>query len=353
MITPVMQEDFNNILQEFREQLSTLSGKTILITGASGLIVSYLLDIISIHNQQLENPIKIIAITKNPITEDSRLSHLIKDKNISFITQDIGKPFNIPGKPNIIIHAASRANPSAFLEDPIGTIDSNINGTRTILEYAAKNPIEQFIFFSSAEIYGNPVAPFLPTPETYYGNVDCNHPFACYLESKRMAETLCMTFFRKHNVPAKILRILLAYGPGIKNDGKVISDFFYKLKENGEISLRDKGDARRSFCYISDTIRAILKIIFEGENGEAYNIGNEIETENLSIYQLAELVIKISEKNTLVKPNFDTPPKEIYGMNNRLLNINKLRSLGFSPKISLEEGLKRLRRYYLEAGFLK
>ena len=168
-----------------------------------------------------------------------------------------------------------------------------------------------------------------------------------------MAETLCMTFFRKHNVPAKILRILLAYGPGIKNDGKVISDFFYKLKENGEISLRDKGDARRSFCYISDTIRAILKIIFEGENGEAYNIGNDIETENLSIYELAELVIKISEKNTLVKPNFDTPPKEIYGMNNRLLNINKLRSLGFSPKISLEEGLKRLRRYYLEAGFLK
>jgi nucleoside-diphosphate-sugar epimerase len=167
-----------------------------------------------------------------------------------------------------------------------------------------------------------------------------------------MAETLCMTFFRKHNIPVKILRILLAYGPGIKNDGKVISDFFYKLKKDGEITLRDRGDAKRSFCYISDTIRAILKIMFEGQNGEAYNIGNDLETENLSIYELAELIIKISEKNTLVKPNFEAPSKEIYGINNRLLNINKLRSLGFSPKISLEEGLLRLKRYYIEIGVL-
>ena len=352
MKTQIMEEDFNSIISEFQEELKQFEDKKILITGASGLIASYLIDVISIFNKQLKKPCKIIAITKNKIKEDSRLSHLIEDKNIIFLTQDVGKNFDIPGKPDIIIHAASRANPTAFLDDPIDTIDANINGTRTILEYAKNNKIEQFIFFSSAEIYGNPVQEFIPTPENYNGNVDCTHPYACYLESKRMSETLCMTFFRKFNVPVKILRILLAYGPGIKDDGKVISDFFHRAIKDKEITIRDRGEAKRSFCYISDVTRAILKIIFNGKAGEPYNIANDLKDENISILDLAEKIARIAGEDIKVKPNLEAPVKKIYGVDNRMLNITKLRNLGFKPEISIEKGLEKLKRYYYEAGYI-
>ncbi|MBS3094671.1 NAD-dependent epimerase/dehydratase family protein [Candidatus Pacearchaeota archaeon] len=352
MKTKVMDEDFSEIISEFEKELMTLEGKTVLITGASGLIASYLVDIISLFNRRLEKPCKMILMNRHKIENGSRLSHLIEDPNISFVTLDVGKKFDISEKPNIIIHAASRANPTAFLADPIDTIDANVNATRTILEYAKDNPLEQFIFFSSAEVYGNPSPNFIPTRENYNGNVDCTHPYACYIESKRICETLCTTFFRKFNVPVKMLRILLAYGPGIKNDGKVISDFFYKAAKEKQIILKDDGSARRSFCYISDVIRAIFKIMFYGKNGEPYNIGHDEEKENVSILELAEKIAKISNGDVKVSPNLEFQKKAGEPTDNRRVNIDKIKGIGFEPKVSLDDGLKKLKRYYQEAGYL-
>lgn len=347
-----MDEDFSEIISEFEKELTSLEGKTILITGASGLIASYIVDVISLFNRRLKKPCKMILMNRHKIENGSRLSHLIEDPNISFVTLDVGKKFDISEKPSIIIHAASRANPKAFLEDPIDTIDANINATRTILDYAKNNPIEQFIFFSSAEIYGNPAQEFIPTPESYNGNVDCTHPYACYIESKRVSETLCSTFFRKFNIPVRSLRILLAYGPGIKNDGKVISDFFYKASKDKQITLRDDGSSKRSFCYISDAIRAIFQIMFYGKNGEVYNIGNDLEKENISILGLAEKIAKMSDGEIKVSPNLDFQKKIGEPTDNRRVNIDKIKGIGFQPKVSIDEGLQRLKRYYREAGFL-
>jgi len=350
MISKIIEEDISEIVSEFENELTRFEGKTILITGGSGLIPSYIIDTIAKFNKRLNKPCKMIIMNKNPVNESSRLSHLINNENTIFLTQDVGKKFDIPWKVNIIIHAASRANPSAFLQDPIDTIDANVNGTRNLLEYARENPVEQFIFFSSAEIYGNPVKEFIPCPETYTGNADCINTWACYIESKKFSETLCMTYFRKYNVPVKILRILLIYGPGMRNDGKVVSDFLDRAIKTGEITIRDKGEALRSFCYISDTAKAIFKIIFNGNNGEVYNIGNDIETENVSILQLANLIAKTVGEDIKVKPNPDAVKKQIYGVDNRRVNISKLRSLGFEPKVSLEEGLERLKKHYDEVG---
>jgi UDP-glucuronate decarboxylase len=349
MLNSVIKEDIDKIVEELREDLKKFEGKTVFITGASGLIASYIIDTLVSFNTMSKNPCKIIAVTKNPITEKSRLHHLINNSNVIFLRQDVGKNFSIIGKPDIIIHAASRANPTAFLKDPLDTIDANVNGTRKILDYAAKNKLEQFIFFSSAEIYGNPHPDFIPTKENYNGNVDCTHPYACYIESKRISETLCSIFFRNFGVPSKMLRILLAYGPGIKNDGKVISDFFDRAINKKEITLKDSGQSRRSFCYISDVTRAIFKIIFNGKAGEAYNIGNDLEENNTSILDLAKQISKISGEGIEVKPN---PEAQQNIKDNRRVNIEKLRSLGFEPVVNLEEGLKRLRRYYHEENYL-
>ncbi len=344
MISSIIKEDIEKeIIPEFDQPLRKLEGKTILITGGNGLIPSYLVDTFIINNKRLANPSKLLIINKNPMNRFSRLSHLLTDANVKFIVQDVGKPFDISEKVDIIIHAASRANPTSFLADPLDTIDANVNGVRTLLEYAKNNPVEEFLFFSTNEIYGNPLPEFIPTPETYSGNVDCTEDRACYSESKRLAETLCMAFYRKHNVPVKLLRILLAYGPGMRDDGKVITDFFNKAIKEKKISFKDGGDALRSFCYISDTTRAILKVMFEGKPGEAYNIGNDLE--NIPIKNLAAKIAKTLNNNTLIEINLDAPLKHIYGVNNRHPDITKIRELGFEPKINLEKGLQRFKMH--------
>jgi|APSaa5957512622_1039677.scaffolds.fasta_scaffold05123_2 UDP-glucuronate decarboxylase len=349
MISKIIREDIQEVYGEFKENLKGLEGKTFLITGGNGLIASYLVDLLIHTNTFLENKIKIKIINKRPVGEKSRLSHLMEDTNVEFIATDVGKDFEIPWKVDFIVHAASRANPQSFLEDPLDTIDSNVNGLRTLLEYARKNKVESFLFFSSGEIYGNPVKEFVPTPESYPGNVDCTHPMACYLEAKRLCETISMIYFRKYAVPVKNLRILLSYGPGMRNDGKVVSDFYVASKEKKEIGMWDRGESKRSFCYISDTLRGILQVMFKGDSGEAYNVGSDLE--NLQIKELAVKVSELMNNGTIVKPNLDAPEKKIYGVPTRNLDLTKLRSLGFIPKINLEAGLKRLKSHVEEAGW--
>lgn len=339
----VIEKDIEEIIPEFRDYLNNLAGKTILITGGNGSIASYLVDIFERFNCNL------IILNKNETTSQSRLGHLIGNPNVKFIALDVGKPFQVPPNVDIIIHAASRANLKAFLEEPLDTIDANVNGVRTLLEYAKENPVENFLFFSSAEIYGNPVKEFIPTPEHYTGNIDCLHPSSCYTESKRLSENICSFFFRKYNIPVKILRGLLSYGPGMRDDGKVISDFYVAGRNNKEIKIRDRGEDRRSFCYVSDTVRAVLTVMFKGNPGEPYNIGND--KENILILELANKIAKVLNNGTVVKPNPDAPIKRIYGVPTRHVDISKIRKLGFEPKVPLDEGLKRLRDYVEEVGW--
>jgi len=347
MRPPVIQKDIEEIILEFGEPLKNLEGKKILITGANGMIPSYIVDVISEFNKTSNNPASLILYNKNKTNQNSRLGYLLNDPYVKFIEQDIGKPFEIKEKIDIILHAASRANPISFKEEPIDTIDANVNGTRTLLDYANQNSIEQFLFFSSSEVYGNPKEKDLPTSETYLGEVNQLGDMACYSEAKRFSETLCMSFFRKYNTPIKLLRIFQTFGPGLRNDGKTIANMFVKGIKEGKITLKDPGLSRRSYSYISDTTSGILKILFNGKNGEAYNIGNN---ENyFSIIELAEIV-----KNILgIESKIDSPLNYLprgERIQNRMPDITKLKSLGFSPKVSLEEGLIRLKNYYYEKG---
>lgn len=345
----IIQDISEEIIPEFKNDLKSLAGKTILITGGNGFLPSYLVDTFIEVNKTLNNPINLIIVNKNKISENSRLGHLINHKNVKFIAADAGKEFEIPNHPDIIIHAASRANPTSFLEDPIDTIDANVNGIRYLLEYARKNPVEQFIFFSSGEIYGNPVKEFVPTPETYNGNTDCLGKYACYIEAKRFSETLAITYFRQHNVPVKFLRILLAYGPGMRNDGKVVSDFFEAALKDKEIKIRDKGEAKRSFCYASDAARQIFYVMFKGKNGEAYNIADD--TNNVSIRELAEMISETLDNGSKVTPNMSAVSKDIYGVDTRFLDIEKIKSLGFNIGVGLKEGLNRLKNHLDERNY--
>ena len=339
MINQAIKEDVEKIIKKNKEFLFSLAGKKVLITGGNGFIPSYIVDTLTIINKQLNNPCKLILLNKNPINEKSRLSHLINDSNIEFLSQDVGKPFKINSKIDVIIHAASRANPTSFLENPLDTIDSNVNGLRTLLDFAVKNPVENFIFFSSAEIYGNPPNEFIPTPENYNGNVDCTSKRACYSESKRFCETLCMTYFRKYAVPIKILRIFHTYGPGLRNDGKAITDFFKNGVNYKKILLKDRGESRMTFCYVSDLINAIFLILSKGKSGEVYNVGNDLE--DISIIELAKIIGSIIGGVPVIageQGNY----RDRFKIELRKPDISKLRELGFAPEIFLKEGLFRM-----------
>lgn len=346
MKSRIINEDIEGIESEFRDYLISLSGKKVLITGGNGFLGSYIVDTFADFNKELKKPCKIIVMNKNEINKKSRLYHLIKDENVKFITQDVGRPFKLQSNINIIFHAASMASPISFLNNPIDTIESNVNGVMTLLKYAKENPIENFLFFSSGDIYGNPDKKFIPTPETYTGNVDCLNPRSCYSESKRFSETLCSVFFRKYNVPTKILRIGHTYGPGLRED-KAIQEFFYKSVNYKEINLKDNGQANISFCYISDAIRGIFNVMSDGKSGEAYNISGGFPV--ISIKDLAYLIGKIENNGTSVNPNY-SKEKDNSSEYIRYLDISKLRKLGFEPKVNIEEGLLRLKEHYKETG---
>jgi dTDP-glucose 4,6-dehydratase/UDP-glucuronate decarboxylase len=346
MESKIIKEDIEKIILSLGSEIKFFEGKTILITGANGFLGSYIADTISEFNNTTRKPCRLILINKNPVTENSRLGHLLNDENCTFISQDVGKPFNIDEKADVIIHAASRATPAANLEDPFDTIDANILGLRTLLDYS-KDSKPQFLFFSSAEIYGNPLPDFVPTPENYFGNVNPIDKRASYAESKRLGETMCMDFFRKFEIPIKILRIFNIYGPGLRNDGKVIAEFFLRSMQDKKITIKSTGEAKRSFCYITDAITAILKVLISGEEGEVYNIGDD--SNNVSIKELAELIKNILNNGTVVEINKSASQNKTYGIDTRYPDISKIKKIGFTPQISLNTGLSRVKQWYDEA----
>ena len=255
-----------------------------------------------------------------------------------------------------IIHAAGIASPPFYRKHPLRTIDANINGLRNLLDYCvtqkeAGKPIEGFLFYSSSEIYGDPTPDWIPTPEHFRGLVSCTGPRACYDESKRFGETICVIYAQQFGIPTKIARPFNNYGPGLKiTDKRVIPDFVRDLLAGNDIVMYSDGSPTRTFCYAADAITGYYKVLVNGHMGEPYNIG--IETPEISMLQLAEKLIAQArhmfnyEGQLVRKPN----PEEVYLVDNpnrRCPDISKGREhLGYNPTIMIDEGLRRSLIWY-------
>jgi len=266
--------------------------------------------------------------------------------NITVRKRDIIKDLDYPN-PDFIIHAASIASPTYYRKHPIETIDSNVTGLKNLLDYSKENFIESFLFFSTSEIYGDPDQEHIPTNEDYRGYVSCTGPRACYDESKRLGETLCVNYWQIHNVPVKISRPFNNYGPGLKiTDKRVIPDFFRDVINNRDIIILSDGKNTRTFCYVSDAIDGYIRILLSDYNGEPFNIGTR--QPEISMGELAKRIINISGKNLKVK--YQTSSDSNYLTDNpqrRCPSIDKAkRLLGYNPKVSLEDGLRRTYDYY-------
>ena len=346
-LNKVILEDAKQAADGIRGLASVLQGKTLLVSGGSGFICSYILDIVSYLNENyFEQPCKILCLDNLINSKTNRIGHLLSMPYFTFINHDVSKPFSYEGNIDFIIHGASLASPMLYRQYPIETIDANTLGTRNMISLAVEKKAQSFVYLSSSEIYGDPAESSIPTPETYWGNVSSVGPRSCYDESKRLAEALCMAFFNKRNVPVKIIRPFNVFGPGMAQDKRVMPDFISSGVKNEPIIMYSKGDDTRTFCYIADAAEGFLRALLSDLNGEAFNIGND--QEEISMLGLAKLISQIFDGKIEIIQKISNDPNYLKdNPKRRCPDLSKAKTLlGYSPKTSLRQGIEKTIAWY-------
>lgn len=315
--------------------------KHIVVTGPYGMIASYIVYLFIYLNEYHNANIKIIAVGRNEEKFKQRFGNFVSKQYFKFFENNL---ITLPKIENCdyIIHAASPASSQFYGIDPVGTTIPNFLGTYNLLNFAVKHKIMSMLFISSDEVYGKSDREFLT--ENDFGISNPTEIRYCYGESKRMGECLCKAFSYQYKVPVKTVRLGHTYGPtmDIKNDKRVFSEFVNNIVNNENIVIKSSGNATRTFTYIADVIDGILKVLINGENGEAYNISNP--EENVSIKTLANTLKKLSDNNLEII--FETRKiNENYIESNlekhSILGIQKLKNLGWNPEYNIFDGFKR------------
>ena len=345
-----------NIIDEDLEKIYNSSinwvnffNKTVLISGASGFLPAYLVESLLFVNKKYSKAnIKVIALVRNEDNAKKRFLHYKESKDLIILVQDVCEEIIINTKIDFIIHAASQASPKYYGIDPVGTINANVIGTTNLLKLGKLNNIQGFLYFSSSEVYGDLPNSMIPTSEDNFGFINPVNIRSCYSEGKRAGETICVSWHHQFKIPIFIVRPFHTYGPGMSlNDGRVYADFVRDIVDCKNIEMKSDGKAIRAFCYISDATIAFLKVLTEGEVGNAYNIGNDNCV--TSIIELAEKLVKIFPERNLnvVKVKQENTTYINSSISKNIPNISKIKKLNWNPEIEITEGFKRTIRFYI------
>ena len=328
------------IISNDQISLAPLSGKTILLSGATGMIGKCIIDLLAKHNQDHAEtePIHIIALSRNSQSAEKRLAEYWNQDFFRYIACDVNQEIPECGQADYIIHAASNTHPLQYSKDSIGTITANVIGTKNLLDYAVAHGAERFCFLSSVEIYGENRGDVDRFKEDYLGYLDCNTLRAGYPESKRVGETLCNAYGQTHQLDFVIPRLSRTYGPTmLLSDSKAIAQFIKKAAAGEEIILKSAGTQLYSYTYAPDAAMGILAVLLKGKSGEAYNI-SDLESE-VTLRQITEW---LAEDNG-VKVTFEVPDvteQAGYSTATRaLLDTEKITALGWKPQVHMREGL--------------
>lgn len=318
--------------REICAEAPRFDGKRVLVTGAAGFLGTWLCRVL----RELGAEVTGIDIQSAPHVQfaasvacDGIETSVLSHPYLSF-------PFDY------ILHAAGNASPRTYRAKPLETLEVSHTGTRNVLDLAKRyvdKPTAQArtIVFSSSEIYGDPTV--VPTPETYRGNVDCLGPRACYDEGKRVAETITRIYAERFGVHACIVRPFNVYGPGMSlEDYRVLPNIARSLRDKEEIVIYGTGQQTRTFCYVTDAIRAVLALMVHGESGEAYNIGNS--TPEVTMEQLARRCLAVTGRTVPIV--LRAPPESYPGdePQRRCPDLSKI-SRWYAPRVGLDDGLKR------------
>lgn len=326
MTSSIFEEDIKNIIKYFN--MSVFDGKTILVTGATGLLGK--LCVKSLLNSGFNT--QVIALVRD---EEKANKIFGKSNRLSFLVQDINQKFQTTRKVDYIIHTASTTSSKDFVEKPVETIYTALNGTRNVLEFAKNKKITGMVYLSSLEVYG--VNQKEDIKENDYGFIDILNPRSSYSESKKMAETMCISYGSEYGVPVKIVRLAQTFGAGVsKDDNRVFAQFSKAVLNGYDIILHTKGETKRNYCYTTDAIRAIFTVLTKGEKNSAYNIANKntycsiAEMAHLLENEITKVVYEIDDVNRGYNPTVRI-----------CLNTEKLEKLGWQPKVDMKEMFER------------
>lgn len=353
----VLKQDLEKIYTDIKSEAGKFNGSNIFITGCCGFLGYYFLHFFNKYKENLGIK-SIVAVDNFQVGKPHWLDEIIKEGKIDLKEFDI-----IDGDLSLIerdktnsfvIHMASIASPVFYRKYPIKTIEANIWGLKRLLDDYKNESLRGFLFFSSSEVYGDPVPEYIPTPETYRGNVNTIGPRACYDESKRFGETICYEYAKEYNLPIMLARPFNNYGPGMKlQDKRVPADFAKAVINNQDIVILSDGKPTRTFCYISDAITGYLKVLLHGKF-DVFNIG--IEKPEISVLELANIYAKAAEKllNYTGKVQYKKSEENNYltdNPNRRCPIIDKAKEkLNYNPKVFVEEGVERFLQYLKEEG---
>lgn len=318
-----------------------LKRKSVLLSGATGLIGSYMVDVLMTKNMEGLD-CTIYALGRNKERAMQRFSKWNKDPHFQFISYDINKPFirDDIGTVDYVFHMASNTHPMQYSTDPIGTITTNIIGVQNMLEFAVKHHAIRFVFTSSNEIYGENRGDVELFDENYCGYINSNTMRAGYPESKRCGEALCQAYKVQKELDIVIPRLTRSYGPTmLRSDTKAISQFINKAIAGEDIVLKSTGTQYYSYTYMADAVSGLLYVFLYGENGEAYNIADE--TSDLMLKDLASIIAgSIGKKVVFEIP--DVVEAAGYSKATKArLDGSKLKKLGWKTRYDIERGIER------------
>lgn len=328
-----------------------LFGRTVLVTGANGFLPAYLVETLLHLNSTRGAAIRVLGLVRNLDKARRRFGRFLNREDLQFVVQDVCDEYCGPEGPvDFIVHAASQASPLYLGSDPVGTFEANVFGTRRMLALARDRGSASLLFFSSGEVYGAIEPGMIPTREDQYGLLDPLQVRCSYGEAKRAGESLCVCWHRQYGVPVKIVRPFHTYGPGMAlDDGRIFADLVADVVARRNLVLQSDGLATRAFCYLADATVAFFRVLLEGENGQAYNVGS---AEECSIRNLAETLCSLYPERGLRVEYKQRDAASSYvnsTISRSCPDISKMRALGWVPGVGIAEGFARTVRSFEEA----
>lgn len=345
MIDTVLREDISICAETLKAKglLDELSGKTVFITGATGLIGSQMVRALLEADRLYGAGIHVAAFLRNEQKAQKLFEDLLPCEELEFVVGDLSRPVEYDRPVDYIVHGASPTGSKFFVESPVETIQAALYGTDMLLQFARDKQVSGMVYLSSLEVYGVPDGTKETIGEKDYGYIDPMSVRSSYSEGKRLVECLCVSYASEYGVPVRVARLSQTFGAGVEyNDGRVFAEFARCLIEQKDIVLHTDGSTVRSYCYTADAVCALYTILVKGADGEAYNVTN-MDTA-CSIREMAELVAGL-EPEAGVSVRIEIPEDlASFGYNPQMvirLDSARLEAIGYRPSVGMEDMFRR------------